>query len=247
MSSSADSPIRRPWLAVALLSVLALVCVGLGFWQLERAGQSREALRAAEAAAEAPPITRLEDTASDETLRHRRVELHGRYVPARQFLIDNIVHDGAAGYYVLTPFAVENGGPWIIVNRGWVRGDPSRERLPDVAVSPDPRRIAGRLDRLPAPGLRLADERAEADAEVPVSVVSFPTMTGLEQRLERELLEYQLLLDPSEADGFERDFPPPGLEPARHVGYAAQWWLFGSIAGGAAIVITARQMRRSRR
>lgn len=235
----------RPWLAIALLATLAAVCVSLGFWQLGRAGESRALAGRFEAALELPPVTLRTADAADEGLRFRRVEARGRYVPERQFLIDNIVNDGVVGYHVLTPFAPDDGGPWLIVNRGWVSGGLDRSVLPDVRVDGRTRRITGLLDRLPAPGLRLGEAPAAED-DAPVRVMSFPTMASLEQTLGGRLYVYQLRLDPGEADGFVRDFPMPGLAPERHLGYAAQWWLFGSIAGGAAIVIGARMLRRRR-
>src|SRR5690606_9125464 len=95
---------------------------------------------------------------ADDTLRYRKVAATGRYVPDRQILLDNVVRDGMAGYYVLTPFAPDGGGPWVIVNRGWVRADFDRSVLPDVTVDGTMRSIDGVLDRLPSPGLRLGEE-----------------------------------------------------------------------------------------
>jgi len=231
----------RPWLAVALLAAAAGVCVSLGFWQFGRAEESRAARERFEAALALPPARlRTADEAGD-ALRYRKVELTGRYVPERQVLIDNIVHRGTAGYYVLTPFEPADGGPWLLVNRGWVPADPVRTTLPDVSVDGVARRVVGVLDRLPAPGLRLDDMPVTDGALV---VVSFPTIDMLEDLFGRSLFEYQLRLDPEESDGFEREIAPPGLPPERHLGYAAQWWLFAAIAGGAALVIAARTMRR---
>jgi surfeit locus 1 family protein len=38
-----------------------------------------------------------------------------------------------------------------------------------------------------------------------------------------------VLLDPRDADGYVRDWHPPGLDPARHWSYAIQWWSFGAL------------------
>lgn len=235
--------VPRPWLAVALLAVVAAACASLGFWQLGRAGESRLAAQRFEAALELPPARLRTADAADDALRYRRVAVTGRYVPEHQVLLDNIVRHGAAGYYVLTPFEPADGGPWLLVNRGWVAADPARAVLPDVSVDGAERRVAGVLDRLPAPGLRLGDAPApERDAAV--VVLSFPTIDALEQLLGRRLYGYQLRLDPDQPDGFEREIEAPGLPPERHLGYAVQWWLFGTIAGGAALVIAARTLRR---
>lgn len=236
---------RRPALAIALLAIVAALCVSLGFWQLGRAGERRAAAERVEAARELPASRLRTADAADPALRHRKVVTRGRYVPERQVLIDNIVRGGVPGYYVLTPFAPDDGGPWVIVNRGWVRADYDRTVLPDVGVDGQPRRIEGVLDRLPSPGLRLGPVPT-GESDVPVRVMSFPTIDALEGSLGRPLYGYQLLLDPGQPDGFARDFPTPGLSPERHLGYAVQWWLFGAVAGGAAIVIAARVLHRKR-
>ena len=38
-----------------------------------------------------------------------------------------------------------------------------------------------------------------------------------------------ILLDPQQADGYVRDWHPPGMEPIRHWSYAVQWWSFGVV------------------
>lgn len=235
--------LRRPWLAIGLLAAAACLCVMLGFWQLGRAEQSRAAAERFETVRALPAVRLRSGDEADDGLRHRRVEVSGRFVPDRQFLLDNAVHNGAVGYYVLTPFAPDDGGRWLLVNRGWVRADPDRRVLPDVSFDTARRSVTGTLDRLPEPGLRLGREPF-GRSDAPLRVLSFPTMAELEQSLGRQLYGFQLLLDADAPGGFARDFPAPGLEPERHIGYAVQWWLFGSIAGGAAVVIGWRVRRR---
>ncbi len=236
--------VPRPWLAMALLAVLAAICVSLGFWQLGRAGEAGAAAERFEAARALPPATLRTADEATETLRFRSVTTEGRYVPEQQILIDNIVRNGMVGYEVLTPFEPSDGGPWLLVNRGWVRADPDRRVLPDVAdVDSSRRRIDGVLDRLPSPGLRMGDPPVY-ESEAPVLVMSFPTLASVEQVLGRRLYAYQLRLDANAPHGYARDWQAPGLAPDRHLGYAMQWWLFGLIAGGAALVIGARQVRR---
>lgn len=242
-SRAEHGSVPRPLLAVVLLSVLAVLCASLGFWQLGRAGESRAAAQRFEAALELPAFTLETADAPDDGLRYRRVTTTGRYVPERQVLIDAMVHDGAVGYLVLTPFAPDDGGPWLIVNRGWVPADAFRGVLPDVAVEGSARRVTGVLDRLPSPGLRLGDAPPPA-RDAPLQVMTFPTMDALEDVLGRRLFAFQLRLDADQPDGFVRELSAPGLPPERHLGYAVQWWLFGAIAGGAALVIAARTLRR---
>jgi cytochrome oxidase assembly protein ShyY1 len=57
--------------------------------------------------------------------------------------------------------------------------------------------------------------------------------------LERRML----LLDPGAADGYVRDWQPPGLAPARHWAYAIQWWAFALTLIVLWIVLAVRRAR----
>ena len=79
----------------------------------------------------------------------------------------------------------------------------------------------------------------------PAVVVQFPTAEELAAQLGEPVLEYQLLLDPGEPDGFVRDWQAPGLPPERHLAYAGQWWLFAAGGWAAAVVVILRTLRRT--
>ena len=57
-------------------------------------------------------------------------------------------------------------------------------------------------------------------------MTSFPTAVELGKALGRPLESRILLLDAQAADGYLREWQPPGLPPSRHWGYAIQWWAF---------------------
>lgn len=234
---------RRAWLvAVAVSAALAVGFALLGRWQLERAEQAR-ALRASFAAGvELAPLDRLPDNTDASYLRYRAVELEGRYEPARQFLLDNRVHAGQAGYEVWTPFRATGHERSVLVNRGWVAAGPDRRQLPDVDVGADVRRLRGRIDTLPRPGLVLGSPAPIAPAES-VSVVSYPSAVELASALPGPIFDYQLLLDPAAPDGFVRDWRPAGPDPARNVAYAGQWFLLAAtvVAIGGTIALRWRR------
>lgn len=206
-----------PSLAVAILLPLLL---GLGFWQLDRAGQKR-AIEDDFAAGD--QIEMVSSPAGMEILpRYRRVSLRGHFDGSRQFLLDNMTDGGAAGYQVLTPFLPHGWDRWVIVNRGWVKKDFASPALPDLAVAETDREIRGRLAPLPRPGLALAAAE-QADRSWP-RVAQFPAMGELEAALERPLADRSVLLDPEAPDGFLRRWQPASLGPERHIGYAVQWF-----------------------
>jgi surfeit locus 1 family protein len=228
--------------AIVGLVALAALFASLGSWQLRRADTSRATLaqfaaRAAEAPLTAPPAE------LDEAVRFRRLEVHGELVGEPQFLLDNMLHEGVAGYHVLTALRLPGRRERVLVNRGWVGAGVDRRILPDVAVDGAPRRVVGRIERLPRPGLRLV-EPEDAGPATGVVVVQYPTAAELGIRLGEPVLDYQLLLDPTEPDGYVREWRAPGVDPERHWSYAGQWFLFAAGALAAALVMAWKTVRR---
>ena len=58
----------------------------------------------------------------------------------------------------------------------------------------------------------------------------FPNFEDLADTLEMPVLDYQLLLDPADDDGFQRLWAPRVMDPAKHRAYAAQWFGFALLA-----------------
>jgi surfeit locus 1 family protein len=69
-------------------------------------------------------------------------------------------------------------------------------------------------------------------------------MSELSAALDRSLEARIVLLDPTAADGYVRDWQPPGVPPARHWAYAIQWWLF---AATLVVLWSVASVRRARR
>jgi surfeit locus 1 family protein len=131
----------------------------------------------------------------------------------------------------------------VLVNRGWVAGGGDRRVLPDVAVSAGATRVAGRIERLPQPALRLGGAALPGTPPA-VLVVQYPTADELAAVLGEPVFDYQLLLDPAEPGGYVRDWRVPGLPRERHLGYAGQWFALAIGAVAAAVVMVFRTVRR---
>jgi surfeit locus 1 family protein len=156
--------------------------------------------------------------------RYQHVEATGHYDQTRQVLIDNMVNAERAGYFVITPFALAGGG-WVLVNRGWVPLGASRAERPAIPVSGDPRRVRGRADNMPSPGIQMGTKAVLAPP-YPV-VAAFPSRSEIARLLGESSWTSAtdlVLLDAGEPDGYVRDWSPPGFPPMRHIGYAVQWF-----------------------
>lgn len=207
-------------LATATTLVLVLGLASLGRWQLARMHE-KEALFAAFDAGTAATLP-LSALAPERAQHYQHVAATGSYDSAHQVLLDNMTHDGRAGYHVVTPFAAV-GGETLLVNRGWVPLGDSRDRLPDVKIEEGARTIEGRLGDLPAAGIALESPPARADAPWP-RVLSFPKLSDVAAALDRPLAPWVLLLDRDQPDGFVREWRPATFPAARHLGYAVTWF-----------------------
>lgn len=113
------------------LSILLGTFVSLGTWQLNRANEKAALAEQMEALIAKPPIDLNE--ASEQALPHIKARAHGHFIESDQFLLDNIIHKGKPGYYVLTPFRLIDKGDVILVNRGWL---PKSRTLPELPLVP---------------------------------------------------------------------------------------------------------------
>jgi surfeit locus 1 family protein len=225
------SGLGRPplWATLATLAGLA-VFVMLGTWQLERAAEKADLLAQATRAGGVRPIVDVlpEPNAPPETWLFRRVILTGEYETQRQVLLDNMPHGGRVGHQVLTPLRLSDGR-LVLVNRGWLVSQGPRGLLPDVSVAPGPRRVEGRLNQLPRPGLRLGgNEPGSVDDPWP-RLFLYPERKTLEAAYGEPLPTYQLQLAPDQPDGFVRRWETVNMPPERHLGYAVQWFAFALV------------------
>lgn len=212
----------RGW-GIAVTALLLTAFVSLGYWQIDRYREKQAMVESFAAGSESSVELAAQDVAA--LPRYQHVRVRGAYDPARQVLLDNMPSaTGRPGYRVLTPLRRPGSDVLLMVDRGWVPLGATREDLPDVSVRPDEREVSGKLDELPAPGLRLGDAAAPGSTSWP-RVLNFPTRPELEAVLAAPVEPRVLLLDAGAADGFEREWRPAmRFGPERHLGYAIQWF-----------------------
>ena len=204
-------------LALALVALL----IALGRWQLARASEKR--LLFDEFAAGADATVSVTNAGTASLARYQHVTATGRFDSAHQILLDNMTQGERAGFRVLTPFVLDDGRT-ILVDRGWFPLGRSRTDWPALEVAPNDREIRGRIDSLPVPGIRLAGPATEATPSDWPKLMSYPEFAELESALASKLYPRILLLDRDQANGFVREWTPPGFPPERHIGYAIQWF-----------------------
>lgn len=216
----------------ALVAVLLPTFVSLGLWQWDKAATKAARQTLLDTRSREPAVQLSATPVDAESLRFRRVTVRGTYEPQYQILVDNRVHQERAGYHVITPLRIDGGEMRVLVNRGWISANGTRQ-LPTLETP-------GGLVELQAsasvPGTRffmLAPEPVVA-----ANAGWQPVWQNLDLARYRQVVAFPLQpvvlqLDPQSAGGgFVRDWPRPDERIERHVGYAWQWFGFAAATVG---------------
>ncbi len=211
----------------ARMTLLALVVVpasvALGFWQLDRAAEKRELENARLASYGALPVG---EQALTSLADFARIRLVGHYDAEHQFFVDNHTRHGVPGYLVVTPF-VTVAGRHVLTNRGWVAAPAGREALP-APTTP--------ADQLTVEGVRWPDTRSALGPSTDTWPASWPkrvqyldvgrmadSLADGAQGARRPLL-IELRLDEGQPGSLAPILVGEEMTPARHTGYAVQWF-----------------------
>ena len=132
----------------------------------------------------------------------------------------------------------------MLVNRGWV---PAWERAAPcaraIAVTGEERGDRGRTDSCRSAGMQLGTGWCWR-RPIPWSP-NFPAHAEIAAPVARSRWAAAadfVLLDPSEPDGYVRQWQPPGFPPVRHIAYAVQWF---SLAAALAVIYFVTNVRRA--
>ena len=211
----------RLWGAHAIALVCLAATVGLGVWQLDvwRAHRDAEAADLTNAA----PLALAEVMGPDDPFPGRSVgqpvTVAGTWVPGGTVYISGREHDGAEGYWVVTPVAV--GGPGqaaIPVVRGWVADVADAPAAPSGAAD-----LVGWLQ--PTEGTGEMDDDASDD------VLPQLRTADVIQHVDQDLYGAYAVARDREAG-----LAPASLEQLPDAGtftglrnflYGLEWWVFG--------------------
>lgn len=228
--SAANPPqgVRRWGGYLALVVVFAVVCGLLSWWQWARRAEAVAEIQRVEVNYDASPQPVAEtlatlDSWSDED-EWLPVSLQGHYLIDQQLLVRNRPYNGASGFEVLVPFALESGDIFI-VDRGWVPVGSSIE-APD-AVPPAPDGELTVIARLKPGEPTLLGRSAPEGQLATIHLPSVAALTGGDTYTGA----YGLLAEEAPPP-IERPAPAirPEADEGPHLSYALQWIAFGILA-----------------
>jgi cytochrome oxidase assembly protein ShyY1 len=237
--------LRPQWLALfVVVFAFAYLCFTvLAPWQLGKSTTtSRENAQIARSLESDPvPVTTVlpqQDSAAPDE-QWQRVTATGHYLPEGQVLARLRFIDGEPAFEVLAPFAV-NGGPTVLVDRGYVRPVAGSQVPPFEPPPADTVTITSRL----------RDPEAVAQGKNPFATNGvhqvYSINTGQISALTGVPLAGSYLQLVQDQPGGLGAIPLPHLDAGPFLSYGIQWIAFGIIApiGVGYFVYTELQVRR---
>ncbi|MBP8925965.1 MAG: SURF1 family protein [Pseudomonadales bacterium] len=206
----------------ALVVVLFPILMGLAGWQLWRSEEKAVTLAAVEARSRQAPVrVSLLQGSTPAELHRLPVVLRGRYLQGRDFLLDNRILRGAAGYELITPFQ-DRDGTVVFVNRGWRAALRTREQLPRPEPIEQDVQLIG--DIYAPEDLRRLRSYASGGWPCLLQAVDIPEMARIAGV---QVFPYLVRLRPDQPGVRDAHWEIVNMSPERHVAYAAQWFLMG--------------------
>lgn len=206
----------------ALLVLLLLpTLLGLALWQWSRAAEKELLLAQFELRQQQPaqPLA-LVIGQPREHLHHLPVRIDGKFLAQRDFLLDNRILRGAAGYELITPFR-DRSGLVVFVNRGWIAAERTRDQLPQPTHPDQPLEL---LAQVYAPAQE-AQSAMQAEAGWPSRIQAVDIAVMAASAGEKNFYPYLLRMRAGEPGAGQIDWPPLNMAPERHRAYALQWLL----------------------
>jgi cytochrome oxidase assembly protein ShyY1 len=233
---------RPGWIALALVvAAFAYLCFTvLAPWQLGKNTRTSRENNQIAASLTAEPVPLASLLPQGDSAQWRRVTATGQYVAGVNVLARLRLVDGQPAFEVLTPFAVD-GGPTIVVDRGYVRPLEGSRVPPIPPAPPSPVTITARL----------RDSEANADGKDPFAENGMTQVYSINthqigQVTGTQVVSPYLQLVEDQPGGLGV-LPLPHLDAGPFLSYGIQWIAFGILAPiglGYFIYAEIRQRRR---
>ena len=213
----------RSWIPLLAAAIVAVGCVRLGLWQLDRLSQRKNRNATIESAFREPPMA-ADLILRDSVRRFTRVVAMGTWNYDRETTVPGRTRNGAPGVHIVTPMTLADGSGEVLVNRGWVYSPDAR--TVDLARSREGDRaeVVGYVDEVP--------RALSRDSPLPYIVALADSTPGRAPATTSPL----------------RLGPPPFEDEGPHLNYALQWFSFAAIALiGAPLLVRRRRPQRLQR
>ncbi len=232
------------WPSIATVIVVPML-IALGFWQLDRAEQKRTLHESFlhNQSGEAISLNRYNISKKNEqNIIWRKIIAAGHFDENIQILLDNQVVNNQAGYFVFTPFQLQNKNIWYLVNRGWIAAGAERNKLPALRFNRENILITGVIKHTPKSGI-LLEENIFEQMHPRIYRLNKIDLLKIAEFFNRPLMPYVIRLNPESKNGYVRNWKIPGSGESLHLGYAFQWFALATMVIVIFIVVNIEKAR----
>jgi len=227
---------RYPLAFVVFSSLLGVVCLRLGVWQLDRLATRRAGSAAALADRTLPAV---DARTLHDAVGNRRAIAAGVYDYEREIILRGRGRGGVPGVEVVTPLRLTGSDSAVLILRRYV---PSAD-----AISYDIQ-IHREADSTTVSGITMAIP-VDPDGAMPADRNGATTWRRLDLATLRGRLPYPIAPvyivadSPATVSPAPRRSSPPALGDGPHLNYAIQWFGFATIAFGGAAALWWKRRR----
>ncbi|MEX1667997.1 SURF1 family protein [Zhongshania guokunii] len=211
------------WKSLLVIVLILPILLSLGFWQLNRADEKAALLADFEQRRNFAPVA-IGGLA--EYPNYLPVFALGEFDAERYWLLDNRISHGRFGYEIMAIFTLTDGRE-LLVNRGWIAGDRARQILPAIAIPSGTVKIAGELYRNTEKAFSLGVEPVAAAWPRRQQWLDIDDLGGEFP----DLLPTTLRLAGDSVGALEIERVVVNVTPAKHTGYAVQWFAMAFALG----------------
>jgi len=217
------------WLSTLIVIVCIPLFIKLGLWQYNKA-EMRQSIQNQYETSLHKQVANLKDHLTQPSaLQFQQASVSGHYESRYQFLLDNQVENSQAGFHVITPFKIEGTEQYVLVNRGWIPGEASHDKVPTFDTPEQSVQIQGMVwvpsDKIFTLEAKVGNDQPQAQAWQ--LVWQHLDMKKYKQSAPIQVLDVIIKLDPaSKAGGFVRNWQMPPSKIMTNLGYAYQWFGF---------------------
>jgi surfeit locus 1 family protein len=205
------------WPTTFALLVFALLII-LGNWQLHRYTQKKNLLNQISLIKQSPIIFKGENNLKNFTA----ISVEGNFLTETPFLLENQFQNEQPGIDLLLPFKIKSDHSFILVDLGFIPKKSSKSNLIDPQFN-TLQKITGYVKYPEKSGFILGAPILNP-GKWPLHIQQID-ITNLSTLLNKPLIPFIIRLDKNNPGDYERNWILSNVLPARHLGYAIQWFI----------------------